>query len=159
MQLQSFYNPHLGQMSFDDVVETIIDEMRGNPKDRFELLIGTDSSTSIDRVDMVSAIVLHRVGHGGRYFWTRSREPRPQSLRQQIWREAWLSFELAQHLIAQLSALTFLTFNLEIHVDIGENGKTKEMIDEVVGMIIANGLSVRIKPYAFAASSVADKHT
>jgi predicted RNase H-related nuclease YkuK (DUF458 family) len=159
MLSQPFYNPHLGQMTFDEVIESIIDEMRGNSKDRFELLIGTDSSTSPNHLDIVSAIVLHRVGRGGRYFWTRRRERKPQSLRQQIWREAWLSFELAQHLIGRLAALSFLTFDLEIHVDIGENGKTKEMIDEVVGMIIANGFAVRIKPHAYAASSVADKHT
>jgi len=159
MLSQPFFNPHLGEMTFDEVVESLIGEMRGNSRDRFELLIGTDSSTSLDRLDIVSAIVLHRVGRGGRYFWTRRRERRPESLRQQIWKEAWDSFELAQHLIGRLAARTSLTFDLEIHVDIGENGKTKEMIDEVVGMIIANGLSVRIKPHAYAASSVADKHT
>jgi len=159
MLSQPFFNPHLGQMTFDEVVESIIGEMRGSSRDRFELLIGTDSSTTLDRLDVVSAIVLHRVGRGGRYYWTRRHERRPQSLRQQIWREAWLSYELAQHLIRRLASLSFLTFNLEIHVDIGENGKTKEMIDEVVGMIIANGLAVRIKPHAYAASSVADKHT
>jgi len=159
MVSEPFYNPHLGQMTFDEVIGSIVAEMRGSSKDRFELLIGTDSSTTLDRLDIVSAIVLHRVGRGGRYFWARRRERKPQSLRQQIWREAWLSFELAQHLIERLSSLSFLRFNLEIHVDIGENGKTKEMIDEVVGMIIANGFSVRIKPHAYAASSVADKHT
>jgi len=159
MLSQPFYNPHQGRMSFDEVIESIVGEMKGSSKDRFELLIGTDSSTSLDRLDIVSAIVLHRIGRGGRYFWTRRRERKPHSLRQQIWREAWLSFELAQHLIDRLASLSFLQFNLEIHVDIGENGKTKEIIDEVVGMIIANGLSVRIKPHAYAASSVADKHT
>jgi len=159
MLSQPFFNPHLGQMTFDEVVESLIDEMRASPKDQFELLIGTDSSKTTERLDIVSAIVLHRIGRGGRYFWTRRREKRPHSLRQQIWREAWLSFELAQQLIARFVDLSFLQFNLEIHVDIGENGKTKEMIDEVVGMIVASGLSVRIKPYAYAASSVADKHT
>ncbi|MGB2984199.1 MAG: ribonuclease H-like YkuK family protein [Candidatus Bipolaricaulia bacterium] len=159
MQQQPFYNPHLGRMSFDEVVESIVHEMRGNSNDRFELLIGTDSSTTLDRLDIVSAIVLHRIGRGGRYYWTRRRERKPNSLRQQIWREAWLSFELAQQVIERLASVSFLRFNLEIHVDIGENGKTKEMIDEVVGMIIANGFAVRIKPHAYAASSVADKHT
>jgi predicted RNase H-related nuclease YkuK (DUF458 family) len=159
MLSQPFFNPHLGRMTFDEVVESLVTEMRENRKERFELLIGTDSSTSLDRLDIVSAIVLHKLGKGGRYFWTRRRERKPHSLRQQIWREAWLSFELAQHLIERLADLSFLQFNLEIHVDIGENGKTKEMIDEVVGMIIASGLAVRIKPHAYAASSVADKHT
>jgi len=159
MLSQPFFNPHVGRMTFDEVVETLVREMTGDAKAQFELLIGTDSSTTLDRIDIVSAIVLHHVGRGGRYFWTRRRERKPHSLRQQIWREAWLSFELSQHLIERLAALSLLQFNLEIHVDIGENGKTKGMIDEVVGMIIANGLCVRIKPHAYAASSVADKHT
>lgn len=146
-------------MDFPQVVGTIVAEMQANPKDRFEILIGTDSSASPDRVDMVSAIVLHRVGKGGRYFWSRTQERKIPSLRQRIWREAWLSFELAQALMHELASVSMLQYNLEIHVDIGENGRTKEMIDEVVGMIIGNGFAVRIKPHAYAASSVADKHT
>ena len=146
-------------MTFDDVILTLVSEMAGGSRDRFALLIGTDSSTSANHLDLVSAIVLHNIGHGGRYFWTRTRERRAPSLRFQIWREAWLSFELAQAVIRGLEAHSLLQVNLEIHVDIGENGRTKELIDEVVGMIIGNGMEVRIKPHAYAASAVADKHT
>ncbi len=146
-------------MTFDDVILTLVSEMARGSRDRFALLIGTDSSTSANHLDLVSAIVLHKIGHGGRYFWTRTRERRAPSLRFQIWREAWLSFELAQDVIRGLEAHSLLQVNLEIHVDIGENGPTKDLIDEVVGMIIGNGMAVRIKPHAYAASAVADKHT
>jgi len=146
-------------MRFVEVVEDLIADMSANAKDHFEILIGTDSSISQRHVDYVSAIVLHKIGRGGRYFWTRSRERHTGSLRQRIWREAWLSFELAQEVIARLSDRSMLQFDLEIHVDVGRRGRTREMIDEVVGMIVANGFAVRIKPEAFAASSVADKHT
>ncbi len=156
---QTFQNPHQGEMTFDEVMGTIITAMEGHPDDHYELLIGTDSSSTHAHIDLVSAIVLHKVGHGGRYFWTRRRERRTPSLRHQIWREAWLSFELAQYVIRRLEGASLLQFNLEIHVDIGENGRTKALIDEVVGMIIGNGLAVRIKPHAYAASAVADKHT
>jgi len=156
---QTFHNPSIGEMTFDDVISTIVSEMVGGSQEQFALLIGTDSSTYINHIDLVSAIVLHKIGRGGRYFWTRTRERRSPSLRHQIWREAWLSFELAQHAIRSLESKSLLQFNLEIHVDIGENGRTKELIDEVVGMIIGNGLAVRIKPHAYAASAVADKHT
>jgi predicted RNase H-related nuclease YkuK (DUF458 family) len=159
MVSQPFFNPHDGEMAFAEVIATLVRAMKARPEDRFEILIGTDSSATPNHLDLVSAIVLHNVGRGGRYFWTRRRERRSPSLRQQIWREAWLSFELAQHVIERLGAVSFLQFNLEIHVDIGENGRTKELIDEVVGMIIGNGLAVRIKPHAYAASAVADKHT
>ncbi len=154
-----FYNPHAGEMTFDEVVATIVGAMDEDPKARYEILIGTDSSSGSEQLDFVSAIVLHKLGKGGRYFWTRKRERKIHSFRQKIWREAWLSFELAQRLLECLTAYSLLEFNLEIHVDIGENGRTKEMIDEVVGMIIGSGFAVQIKPKAYAASSVADKYT
>ena len=156
---QTFHNPSIGEMTFDEVISTLIAEMSGHSQERFELLIGTDSSSSPQHLELVSAIVLHKMGKGGRYFWTRKRERLTPSLRLQIWREAWLSFELAQHVMGCLESESLLQFNLEIHVDIGKNGRTKELIDEVVGMIIGSGLSVRIKPEAYAASAVADKHT
>ena len=156
---ERFYNPHLGALSFEQVVSTLVAEMAADRKARYEILIGTDSSMRSEQIDFVSAIVLHKVGKGGRYFWTREKSGRLPSLRQRIWREAWLSFQLAQRLMAALSTSSFLRFNLEIHVDIGEHGPTKELIDEVVGMIIGSGFAVRIKPQAYAASSVADKYT
>ena len=159
MRTQTYHNPSLGEMSFEQVRSTLVDAMEAHPEDRFELLIGTDSSSSTAQLVLVSAIVLHRIGHGGRYFWTSRREKRAPTLRHQIWREAWLSFELAQLVMADLEAFSSLQFNLEVHVDIGKNGRTKELIDEVVGMILGNGMAVRIKPHAYAATAVADKHT
>jgi predicted RNase H-related nuclease YkuK (DUF458 family) len=156
---QTFHNPSIGDMTFDEVIATVISEMTSGSEERFALLIGTDSSTYANHLDLVSAIVLHKIGRGGRYFWTRTRERRTPSLRFQIWREAWLSFELAQEVLRALEDRSLLQVNLEIHVDIGENGRTKELIDEVVGMIIGSGFAVRIKPHSYAASAVADKHT
>ena len=49
--------------------------------------------------------------------------------------------------------------DVEIHVDIGQKGPTRELIAEVVGMIRGNGFNVKTKPDAFGASSVADRHT
>jgi predicted RNase H-related nuclease YkuK (DUF458 family) len=43
-------------------------------------------------------------------------------------------------------------------VDVGRNGRTRELIDEVVGMIMASGFPVKTKPDSYAASCVADKH-
>ena len=46
-----------------------------------------------------------------------------------------------------------------IHADVGEKGRTKDMIREVVGMIKSNGFEAKIKPESFAASVVADRFT
>jgi len=44
-----------------------------------------------------------------------------------------------------------------IHADVGENGKTKDMIKEVTGLIKGNGFEPKIKPESFVASTVADR--
>lgn len=154
-----FYNPQHGEMSFSEVVNTLVTTMEEDAAARYAIFVGTDAASGMRDIDFVSAIVLHKIGKGGRYFWTREKTHRVHSLRQKIWHEALLSFELAQSLIAMLAERVALVHNLEIHIDIGENGRTKEMIDEVVGMIVGSGFAVRIKPHAYAASSVADRHT
>jgi len=46
-----------------------------------------------------------------------------------------------------------------IHADVGEQGKTKDMIKEVTGFIRGNGFEPCIKPESFAASNVADRYS
>ena len=50
-------------------------------------------------------------------------------------------------------------YQLEIHVDVGNAGKTNQIIKEVVGMVTGSGYAVKTKPDAYGASAVADKHT
>ena len=50
-------------------------------------------------------------------------------------------------------------YDLEIHVDVGTVGPTREMIKEVVGMVTGSGYTAKTKPESFGASVVADKHT
>ena len=49
-------------------------------------------------------------------------------------------------------------YDFEIHLDIGQNGPTKDMIQEIVGMITGNGFKARIKPESYAANKVADRY-
>ncbi|HED03940.1 MAG TPA: hypothetical protein ENI60_04135 [Candidatus Fraserbacteria bacterium] len=153
-----FYSPSQGRMSFDQVLKEIVTIMEEDPKDRYEIMVGSDSHSLPGEVNFVSAIIVHRVGKGGRYFWCRQRQQRIYTLRQKIYHEATLSFELAQLLMEELRLRTVLDYDLEIHVDVGRVGKTRELIDEVVGMIVGSGFQVKIKPDSCAASSVADKH-
>lgn len=153
-----FYSPTKGKMTFDEVIGDVVAIMEEDPKTHYEIVVGTDSHSSPGEMDFVSAIIVHRVGKGGRYFWKRIRERNIYTLRQKIYREALLSFELAKELMEELEQRTLLDYNLEIHVDVGRNGRTRELIDEVVGMIVASGFAVKTKPDAYAASCVADKH-
>lgn len=76
-----------------------------------------------------------------------------------ILKEASFSLELAQRVVAELRPrLNGMFYNFEIHLDIGQNGPTKSMIQEIVGMITGSGFTARIKPESYAANKVADRH-
>lgn len=147
-------------MSFSCVVDELIGMMEEDQRSEYEIVVGTDShaASGDHEIDFVSAIVIHRMGKGGRYFWKRETEDDIYTLRDKIYKEAFLSFDLAKDLMELLEEETLLDYNLEIHVDVGQNGKTKDIIDEVVGMIIGSGFDVRTKPDSYGASTVADKH-
>ncbi|MFP3953835.1 MAG: ribonuclease H-like YkuK family protein [Candidatus Bipolaricaulota bacterium] len=159
--MSQYYNPTEGRLSFSEVIDEIVEMMQSDQRSEYEIVVGTDSHapSGNHEIDFVSAIVIHRVGKGGRYFWKRVTEDGIYTLRDKIYKEAFLSFELAKEFMKKLEEETLLDYNLEIHVDVGQHGKTKEIIDEVVGMIIGSGFEVRTKPHSYGASTVADKHT
>tara|TARA_R100000808_G_C2090993_1_gene111422 strand:- start:495 stop:731 length:237 start_codon:yes stop_codon:yes gene_type:complete len=52
--------------------------------------------------------------------------------------------------------------NIELHLDVSDsekNTKTSKFSDMLIGMAKGNGFDCKIKPLAFAASSIADKHS
>jgi len=153
------FSPTKGLVSFELMVEDVVSVMEQDRDDVYQVIVGTDSHPSLGDTDFITAIVVRRVGKGGRYFWIRSCEGHYHELSQRIYREATLSFEWAKIVMEGLQRRTLLDFNLEIHVDVGQNGKTRSLIDGVVGMIVGGGFPVKIKPEAYAASSVADKYT
>ena len=157
-----FISPTRGLLSFDGVIYDLVDYMESVRDAKYRVVVGTDSKTTEGRSNFVSVIVIHRIGHGARYFWQRVYEKRKFSLRERIYHEASLSLALAEKLIERLNnALRNerADYDFEIHVDIGKGGPTKEMIKEIVGMIAGNGFRVKTKPEAYGAFVVADKHT
>ncbi|MBI4100187.1 ribonuclease H-like YkuK family protein [Candidatus Microgenomates bacterium] len=164
--VDSFTNPTLGQLSLDETVSAICQFLQEDSGSDYSLVIGSDSQekrvNGHAEVDFVTAIVVHRHGRGGRYFWQKIKKNKVPTLRNKIYTETMLSLNLAQilvpavkkHLNGQVS-----NYNLEIHIDVGEFGQTREMIKEVVGMVAGNGFCVKTKPEAYGAYVVADKHT
>jgi|SRR5690554_364511 len=153
-----FYSPTKGVMNFPSVFTAIRDFMAENPEDEYRLIIGTDSQVRRQTV-FVTALIVHRVGKGGRFFYTRRRERVMDSLRQRIYYETSLSLDIAAKVTAMLAQTELADLKLEIHLDIGPNGETRSLIRELVGMVIGSGFAARIKPYSIGASSVADKYT
>jgi predicted RNase H-related nuclease YkuK (DUF458 family) len=155
-----FCSPSAGKMSMDDVFNAIISYIREKPEEQYKLIIGTDSQPNLRQdVCFVTAVIVHRVGKGARYFFSRHRRRYMESLRQRIHYETYLSLETAMLLTSRLTVNGYAGLNIEIHLDVGEKGDTKELIREVVGMVIGSGFQACIKPESYGASKVADKHT
>ncbi|MDZ7586378.1 MAG: ribonuclease H-like YkuK family protein, partial [Patescibacteria group bacterium] len=127
--------------------------------------IGSDShvrnKNGQTRLKLVSAIVIHKLGRGGKYFWQSKIMPITHTLRDKIYAETILSIELAEKFLPQLNQRLNgnCNYELEIHIDVGRVGETRDMIKEVVGMVTGNGYTAITKPDSYGASKVADKHT
>ncbi len=156
-----FHSQNPGTLSFDAAIAEIVLFIKKEPARFYKIIIGTDSEAS-SISSMVTAITVWRVGNGAVHFWTRMPEKKFGSMRDRIWQEAISSITLAQEVRSRLTERLgdeFFWDGNEIHVDIGENGPTREMIDSVVGMIKGYNFTPVIKPHAFGASIVADRHT
>ncbi len=165
--MKDLFNSSFGlKLSAKQVVEELIRFMKADEKRHYKIIIGTDSERHNGALaDFVIAIVVHRVGNGGRYFWRRIGLTKIHTLRDRIIQEVLFSIDIAKEVLTLLKSNKFSAsgglvsnWDFEIHADIGENGETKSMIQEVVGMIRANNFEARTKPESYAASKVADRH-
>lgn len=142
------------------VIQEITEFINLNKERTYKLIIGTDSDLNVNKktADFVTAIVIQRVGNGGRYFWRHVKFFPVYNLHNRILQEVLFSLEVAKNTLLVLKNSNGPEFQLEIHIDVGEKGETKTMIQELVGIIRANNFEPKIKPDSYAASKVADRH-
>jgi predicted RNase H-related nuclease YkuK (DUF458 family) len=159
-------------LNTQEIAGEIADFMAKDENRRYKIIIGSDSDGHNGlATDFATVIVVHRIGNGGRYFWRRAELSKFHTLRDRIIQEVLLSIEAAREILMALRAIKAPQFDFEIHVDIGEGGETKTMIQEVLGMIRAYGeqyaqyigssrynFEARTKPESYAATKVADRH-
>ncbi len=153
-----FISPTKGPMSFEAMFDDIVDFVAQEPMATHRLIVGTDSQTRDDLL-FVTAVVIHRLGQGARYYYNRRRHKRMASLRQKIYYETSLSLGLGSRIAERLARNGQSKLDVEIHLDVGQGGETRDLIREVVGMVTGSGFDAKIKPNAYGASKVADKHT
>lgn len=160
--MPEFFQSSMGEkLSVSQVVQEIVAFMKAAPERNYTVTIGTDSELMSSKdADFVTAVVVHRVGNGGRYFWRQGTVGKFYTLRDRIIREVMTSLDLAKELLIILKDQNIpnIRWDFEIHADVGEKGETKVMIQEVVGMIRAHNFEARTKPLSYAASNVADRH-
>ena len=129
----------------------------------YQIIIGTDSQNFSD-TKIVTVIAIVCKGHGGIFFYEVSRKPVIKNVRLKLQVETTDSLITAQRLIELLEEnenyrSLYWGSPLAIHVDAGnsEQGKTKELIPEIVGWVRACGYNAFTKPDSFVASTIADR--
>lgn len=153
-----FISPSKGQMDLPAVVVDILNYVSEDMNYTYKLIVGTDSHPCDFGACFVSAIIIHRLGKGARYYYHR-RQENISNMRQRIFYETSLSLELADQLSQSLKEHGREDMKVEIHLDVGTHGDTRDLIKEVVGMVVGSGFDARIKPDSCGASKVADKYT
>ena len=163
-----FYNPSRGNLPLKEVTKELLGYMTEKPDKLYDIIIGCDSSSG-EEPHFPVAVVILRVGEGGRFFLRKIHYPSSAKKKFYSWKsrvleEVLLSCELALFLKEKLGEEIEKSKELPnyqfryIHADVGENGATKDMIKEVVGLIRGNGFEPKIKPEAYVASTVADRY-
>ena len=125
-----------------------------------KIFIGTDSTLRGDTWIFASAICLHgaKGQRGGRYFFKRKKHSKKNFdvLRLRIMQEVQSSIDIGLKILEKDPNI-----DIEIHIDIGTSfrSKTRDLVDMMRGWTKSIGFKCKVKPYAWASASVADKHT
>lgn len=162
-----FFNPTKGNLKIKKVIEELFNYISEKPEKFYDIIVGCDSSSG-QEPHFPLAVVILRVGEGGRFFLKKNTYKGRKffNWKTRILEEVLLSCQLALYLRENFekkiedSKQENIHYQFRyIHADVGENGKTKDMIKEVTGLIKGNGFEPKIKPESFAASTVADRYS
>ena len=154
-----------GQLNINEIPDKMLifyntNKVYGEP---LEITIGTDSQTHGDFTKVVSVISIICKGHGGIFFHFSEYISNPTSVRAKLEYETNRSLEITSKLIETLEQNKFqemyMSCPVSIHIDAGNapHGKTKDLIQSLVGWVHAMGYECEVKPNAWTASTIADR--
>ena len=128
--------------------------------EEIHIVVGSDSQNFSD-TKLVNVIAVYCEHHGGIYFYEISRINKIKDVRIKLHVETGESLKVATELVDLLEGYDelFMNTTLSIHIDAGlsPEGKTRELIPELVGWIKSCGYDCETKPDSWVASTVADR--
>ena len=157
-------SPTYGDVTIEEVANIIKNNVINNRDSNYHITIGTDSQNST-YTKIVTVIAVHNVGHGGFFFYYVNKVQEPiKNIRVKLTYETQLSLECANELLEILEKISdndfdYTELDYAIHVDAGHNGKSKQLINDLVTWVTSSGFPCEIKPCSFAASSIANKYS
>ncbi|HOJ89315.1 MAG TPA: ribonuclease H-like YkuK family protein [Pseudothermotoga sp.] len=123
-------------------------------KSPFKIYIGTDSDARDGVVTFATVLIVYKIGVGATYLYTLRKEYKHYDMFSRLFQETYLSLEMANFAKEMLSLTS-----PEIHIDIGYDGASRDVLSSVVGYVKGMGYSYKLKPWAFAATKIAHRHT
>ena len=153
-----FISPTNGKMTKAEIYDFILKKIQENQITKehdYSIIVGTDSQNSY-KTKMVLVICLIDKGHGGRYFYHIDWMKKIKDINTKIYTETEKSLEIARELNKFLHDNN-VRAEVEVHVDIGRHGKTKELIQGILGWVTSEGFTAKIKDESWVASTIADK--
>tara|TARA_R100001594_G_scaffold146677_1_gene198408 strand:- start:11 stop:481 length:471 start_codon:yes stop_codon:yes gene_type:complete len=155
--MDKWYNGAGNIAMFADVVADIKNHANINGK----VYIGTDSQVIKEQCIFSTAICLHGADNqeGGKYYirkikFNASKFP---SLLSRISSEVEKSIAIAMKVLKDIPKV-----NIELHLDVSpseKKEKSSKFADMLIGYAKGVGFECKVKPDAFAATTIADKHT
>ena len=144
-------------ITFNDIIEQIKKHTLLNGT----IYLGTDSFFIKNKCIFATAICLYGADKqkGGRYFYTKSSLNKKQfpELSIRMIKEAENTINLANTIMYDIPSA-----KLELHLDISPQESregTSHLAKMLIGYVKGSGYECKIKPDAFAAASIADKHS
>ena len=125
------------------VVDKVIERIESKPNAEWTIAIGTDSQNKQSTTKFCRAILILEKGKGGTYFYAVNSEPRMKVLQHRMLKEAEMSIDIGHRFIEVLEDkflsgefdMSKYNINLEIHCDLGHNGKSKDSIKAAIGWV------------------------
>ena len=140
---------------------TISNDVMANLEHDLEIYVGADSQRFEDHVNYVTAIVVYRNVKGGLGYYLSEKEKLVGKLdnRTRLWNETAKAVDKAQWLNELLREFDLRVS--EVHADLNNDKKhfSNTVVQMCLGFICSMGFNGKIKPEAWAASSVANSKT
>jgi len=126
-----------------------------------KIFVGSDSFITKNQVNFATAICIHGDKAGGRYFFFREKCAKAlyKALIVRMTEEVRRSVDVAEALSTEHG---FMPEHIELHIDVSSHhtkeatSKYSEMLN---GYVTGAGFACRVKPYAWASQTVADRHS
>lgn len=158
---ETFYNLSSKgkKYTLDQVIEEMIKFIDQEPDKKYKVMVGTDSKHLPHETTFATIIAIHKVGRGARFWYARKKQVHERNLCTRIMREAVDSVEIMNRLYDSNLVFRIDEEDFSIHVDAGNNGDSRRIVNECIGYVIGAGYNCEAKPDSPIAVNIADKFT